>query len=59
MLLFLIAHILFALTINGDAYKYILQELVDCLRCLKPKKITPTVSVSKGDEQVELLLNEL
>jgi len=34
-------------------------ELVDCLRCLKPKKITPTVSVSKSQEQVELLLNEM
>lgn len=32
-------------------------ELVDCLRCLKPKKITTTVSVSKSEEQCELLLN--
>jgi len=37
----------------------VVQELVDCLRCLKPKKITPTVSVSKSEEQVELLLNAL
>jgi DNA cross-link repair 1A protein len=34
-------------------------ELVDCLDCLKPKRIIPTVSVSKSDEQVELLLKEL
>jgi len=34
-------------------------ELVDCLRCLKPKKIIPTVSVSKSEEQVALLLNAL
>ncbi|KAL7553827.1 hypothetical protein ACHAWF_017172 [Thalassiosira exigua] len=34
-------------------------ELVDCLRCLKPKKIVPTVSVSKSEEQIKLLLNEL
>ncbi|KAL7534648.1 hypothetical protein ACHAXR_006011 [Thalassiosira sp. AJA248-18] len=34
-------------------------ELVDCLRCLKPKKVIPTVSVSKSEQQVELLLNEL
>lgn len=34
-------------------------ELVDCLRCLKPKKIVPTVSVSKSQEQVDLLLNNL
>ena len=32
-------------------------ELVDCLICLKPKEIIPTVSVSKSQEQVELLLN--
>ena len=32
-------------------------ELVDCLLCLKPKKITPTVSVSKSQEQCELLLD--
>ena len=32
-------------------------ELVDCLRCLKPKKIRTTVSVSKSDEQCKLLLD--
>ena len=37
----------------------ILQELVDCLACLKPLKIIPTVSVSKSDDQVKLLLNTL
>jgi len=31
-------------------------ELVDCLIALKPKKIVPTVSVSKGEEQVRILL---
>jgi len=31
-------------------------ELVDCLFCLKPKKIIPTVSVTKSEEQVDLLL---
>jgi len=34
-------------------------ELVDCLKVLKPRKITPTVSVSKSEEQLELLLNAL
>lgn len=34
-------------------------ELVDCLDCLKPKRIIPTVSVSKSEEQVALLLKEL
>jgi hypothetical protein len=34
-------------------------ELVDCLDFLKPKRIIPTVSVSKSDEQVALLLKEL
>jgi DNA cross-link repair 1A protein len=32
-------------------------ELVDCLRCLKPKKITTTVSVSKSEEQCQTLLD--
>ncbi|KAL7521278.1 hypothetical protein ACHAWX_005956 [Stephanocyclus meneghinianus] len=32
-------------------------ELVDCLRCLKPKKITTTVSVSKCEEQSHMLLS--
>ena len=31
-------------------------ELVDCIDALKPKKIIPTVSVSKSKEQVALLL---
>ncbi len=34
-------------------------ELVDCLECLKPKRIIPTVSVAKSDEQVALLLKAL
>lgn len=34
-------------------------ELVDCLECLKPKRIIPTVSVAKSDEQVGLLLKAL
>ena len=32
-------------------------ELVDCLRSLKPKKITTTVSVSKSEEQCQMLLD--
>jgi DNA cross-link repair 1A protein len=34
-------------------------ELLDCLRCLKPKRIVPTVSVSKSQQQVDLLLRNL
>lgn len=34
-------------------------ELLDCLECLKPQRIVPTVSVSKSDEQVQLLLRHL
>jgi DNA cross-link repair 1A protein len=34
-------------------------ELLDCLDCLKPQRIVPTVSVSKSDEQVALLLTSL
>lgn len=34
-------------------------ELVDCLDCLKPRRIIPTVSVSKKDEQVRVLLQAL
>jgi DNA cross-link repair 1A protein len=34
-------------------------ELVDCIGCLRPKRIVPTVSVSKSREQVDLLLNSL
>ena len=32
-------------------------ELVDCLACLRPKRIVPTVSVSKSQQQVDLLLS--
>ena len=31
-------------------------EMVDCLLCLKPKRIIPTVSVGKSEEQCDLLL---
>jgi DNA cross-link repair 1A protein len=34
-------------------------ELVDCLECLRPQKIVPTVSVSKSTEQVDTLLHAL
>ena len=34
-------------------------ELLDCIRTLKPKKITPTVSVSKSQQQVDLLLRHV
>ena len=34
-------------------------ELVDCLACLKPAKIIPTVKASKSDEQVKVLLKGL
>jgi len=34
-------------------------ELVDCLLTLKPHKIIPTVSASKSEEQVELLLSSV
>mmetsp|Transcript_29594 Transcript_29594/g.66393 ORF Transcript_29594/g.66393 Transcript_29594/m.66393 type:complete len:160 (+) Transcript_29594:522-1001(+) len=34
-------------------------ELVDCIRCLKPRKVIPTVSVSKSEEQVQLLMDAL
>jgi DNA repair metallo-beta-lactamase len=34
-------------------------ELVDCLKCLRPISIIPTVSTSKSDEQVDTLLNGL
>ena len=34
-------------------------ELVDCLECLKPKRIIPTVSVSRSAEQVDLLLRKV
>jgi DNA cross-link repair 1A protein len=31
-------------------------ELVDCLVCLKPQKIIPTVSAAKSQEQIDMLL---
>jgi DNA cross-link repair 1A protein len=31
-------------------------ELVDCIECLRPSRIIPTVSVSKSEQQVALLL---
>jgi DNA cross-link repair 1A protein len=34
-------------------------ELVDCLACLKPAKIIPTVNASKSNDQVKLLLQGL
>lgn len=34
-------------------------ELVDCLQCLRPEKITPTVNAKKSGEQVTILLNAL
>ena len=34
-------------------------ELVDCIACLRPKRIIPTVSVSKSRQQVELLLDNV
>jgi DNA cross-link repair 1A protein len=34
-------------------------ELVDCVACLRPKRIIPTVSVSKSQQQVELLLSKV
>jgi DNA cross-link repair 1A protein len=34
-------------------------ELVDCLACLKPMKIVPTVNASKSSEQVTTLLKAL
>ena len=34
-------------------------ELLDCLQHMKPKKIVPTVNVSKSNDQIEMLLNAL
>lgn len=34
-------------------------ELVDCISCLQPKRIIPTVSVSKSERQVDLLLSHV
>ena len=48
-------------TVHGIPYSEhsSFNELVDCLDCLKPKRIIPTVSVAKSAEQVELLLSKL
>lgn len=45
-------------TIHGIPYSEhsSFSELVDCLLCLKPKRIIPTVSVSSSQEQIERLL---
>lgn len=45
-------------TIHGVPYSdhSSFAELVDCLLCLRPKRIIPTVSVSSSQDQVELLL---
>jgi len=34
-------------------------ELLDCIRTLKPKRIIPTVSVSKSQQQIDLLLRHI
>jgi DNA cross-link repair 1A protein len=34
-------------------------ELIDCLAYLRPKRIIPTVSVSKSQEQIDLLMRNL
>jgi DNA cross-link repair 1A protein len=34
-------------------------ELVDCVQCLNPKKIVPTVSVSKSQQQLDLIARAL
>ena len=49
------------LTVHGVPYSEhsSFPELLDCLKCLKPKQIIPTVSVSKSRQQVELLLSHL
>jgi hypothetical protein len=46
-------------TVNGVPYSEhsSFPELVDCITCLRPKRIIPTVSVSKSEEQIGLLLN--
>jgi len=48
-------------TVHGVPYSEhsSFNELVDCLDCLKPKRIIPTVSASKSQEQVDLLLRHL
>jgi DNA cross-link repair 1A protein len=50
-----------SITVHGVPYSEhsSVTELVDCLECLKPKRIIPTVSVSKSAEQVDLLLRKV
>jgi DNA cross-link repair 1A protein len=50
-----------SITVHGVPYSEhsSFTELVDCLECLKPKRIIPTVSVSKSAEQVDLLLRKV
>jgi DNA cross-link repair 1A protein len=49
------------LTVHGVPYSEhsSFPELVDCLQCLRPKRIIPTVSVGKSQQQVDLLLSRL
>jgi DNA cross-link repair 1A protein len=49
------------LTVHGVPYSEhsSFPELLDCLRCFKPRRIVPTVSVSKSQQQVDLLLRNL
>jgi DNA cross-link repair 1A protein len=49
------------LTIHGVPYSEhsSFPELVDCLECLKPQRIVPTVNASKSSEQVTTLLTAL
>lgn len=49
------------LTVHGIPYSEhsSFPELVECIDCLKPKRIIPTVSVSTSEQQVALLLNAL
>ncbi len=49
------------ITINSVPYSEhsSFPELVDCLACLKPAKIVPTVGASKRDEQIKRLLEGL
>jgi hypothetical protein len=50
-----------AFTVHGVAYSEhsSFPELVECLDILRPKKIIPTVSASKSQEQIDLLLSAL
>jgi hypothetical protein len=49
------------LTVHGVPYSEhsSFPELVDCLQTLRPRKIVPTVSVSKSDAQVDVLVKSL